>query len=87
MNKYEIIFDMRKDKMLFVFKRYKHDDNKISISENLSFLSIISFIVITRSLKLIIKNKLNENNFDVNSSKNIKKRSTSTFKAFKKKMI
>ena len=78
---------MRKDKILFIFKRYKHDDNKVSISENLLFLSIISFIIIIRSFKLIIKNKLNEDNFDVNSSKDIKKRSTSTFKTLKKKMI
>ena len=73
--------------MLFVFERYKHDDNKISISKNLSFLSTISFIIIARSFKFIIKNKLNENDFDVNSSKDIRKRLISIFKAFKKKMI
>ena len=73
--------------MLFIFKRYKHDNNKVLTSENLSFLSIISFIVIIRSFKLIVKNELNEDNFDVNSSKDIKKKSTSTLKAFKKKMI
>ena len=47
MNKHEVILDMRKDKILFVFERYKHDDNKILLSENLSFLSIILFIIIT----------------------------------------
>ena len=73
--------------MLFVFKRCEYDNNKILILKNLSFLSIISFIVIIRSLKFIIKNKLNENNFDVNFSKDIKKKLTSTLKAFKKKMI
>ena len=78
---------MRKDKMLFIFERCEHDDNKVSISENLSFLLIISFIVITRSFKFIVKNELNEDNFDVNSSKNIRKKSTSIFKTFKKKMI
>ena len=78
---------MRKNKMLFVFERYKHDDNKVLTSENLSFLSIISFIVITRSLKFIIKNELNEDDFDINSSKDIRKRLTSIFKTFKKKMI
>ena len=87
MNKYEVIFDMRKNKMLFIFKRCEHDDNKILISKNLSFLSIISFIIITRSLKLIVKNELNENDFDMNSLKDIKKRSTSIFKTFKKKII
>ena len=82
-----MVFDMRKNKMLFVFKRYKHDDNKISTSENLSFLSIISFIIIIRSFKLTVKNKSNEDNIDIDFSKNIKKRSTSIFRAFKKKMI
>ena len=76
---------MRKNKMLFIFKRYKHNNNKVSASENFSFLSIISFIVII-FLKFIAKNS-NEESFDMNSSKDIKKRSTSTFKTFKKKMI
>ena len=80
-----MIFDMRKDKMLFVFKRYKYNNNKILISKNLSFLSIILFIIITRSFKFTIKNKLNEDNFDVNSLKDIKKKSTSILRAFKKK--
>ena len=74
---------MRKNKMLFVFKRYKYNDNKVSTSENLSFLSIILFIIII-SFKFIVKNS-NEESFDVNSSKDIKKKSTSTLKAFKKK--
>ena len=78
---------MRKDKMLFVFKRYKYDDNKISTSKNLSFLSIISFIIIIRFLKSIVKNTSNENNFDINFSKYIKKELTSTFRAFKKEMF
>ena len=82
-----MIFDMRKDKMLFVFERYKHDNNKVLLSENLSFLSIISLNNIKRSLKLIIKNKSNEKSFNMNFSKDIKKRLTSTLRAFKKKMI
>ena len=69
-----MIFDMRKNKILFVFERYKHNNNKILTSKNLSFLSIILFIIITRSLKFTIKNELNENNFDMNSSKDIKKK-------------
>ena len=85
MNKYEVILDIRKDKILFISKRYKYNDNKVSTSENLSFLSIISFIIII-SLKFIIEN-LNEESSNVNSSKNIKKKSTSILKAFKKKMI
>ena len=82
-----MVFDMRKDKMLFVFKRYKYDDNKVSLLEDLSFLSIISFIVIIRFFKFIVKNELDEESFDVNSSKDIKKKLTSILKALKKKMI
>ena len=77
---------MLKDKMLFIFKRCEHNNNKILILKNFLFLSIISF-VITRSFKFIIKNESDENSFDMNSSKDIlnKKRTTLTFKAFKKK--
>ena len=89
MNKYEVIFDMLKNKILLVFKRYEYNDNKISITENLSFLSIISFIIITRLFKSIIKNESNENNFDMNHLKNIsnKKKLISILKIFKEKMI
>ena len=89
MNKYEIILDMLKDKMLFIFKRYKYNDNKISTSKNLSFLLKTLFIIIIRPFKFIIENESNENNFDMNHFKNIlnKKRSILTFKIFKKKMI
>ena len=80
-----MVFNMRKDKMLFIFERYKHNDNKVSTFENLSFLSIISFII-NIFLKSTIKNS-NEKSFDINFSKDIKKRSTSTLKTFKKKMI
>ena len=56
--------------------------------KNFSFLSIISFIII-RSFKFIVKNESNENNFDINFSKDIlnKKRLISIFRAFKEKMI
>ena len=79
---------MFKDKILFVFKRYKYNNNKISTSKNFSFLSITLF-AITRPFKFIIKNESNENNFNMNFSKNIsnKKRTTLTFKTFKEKMI
>ena len=89
MNKYKVILDMLKNKILFVFKRYKYDDNKISITKKLSFLSIISFIVVTRPLKPIIKNESNENNFNINYSKDIsnKKRLILIFKTLKEKMI
>ena len=72
--------------MLFIFKRYEYNDNKISTSKNLSFLSIISFII-TRFFKFIIKNESNENNFDINFSKDIlnKKKIILIFKTFKKK--
>ena len=80
---------MFKDKILFLFKRYDHDDNKISTSKDLSFLSNASFIVITRPFKFIIKNDSNENNFDMNYSKDVfnRKRSTSIFKTFKEMKI
>ena len=80
---------MFKDKILFVFKRCEYNDNKISTSKNFSFLSITSFVVITRFFKLIIKNELNEDNFDINSLKNIsnKKKLTFIFRAFKEKII
>ena len=78
---------MRKDKMLFIFKRYKYNNNKISTSKNLLFLSITLFVINIRSFKFIAKNKSNEDNFDINSSKNIRKRLTSTLRTFKKKMI
>ena len=76
---------MRKDKILFVFERCEYNDNKILVLKNFSFLSIISFIIITRFPKFIIINKSNENDFNINSLKNIKKRLTLIFKAFKKK--
>ena len=80
---------MLKDKMLFIFKRCEHDDNKALTFKNLSFLSKTLFVIIIRSFKSIIKNKSNENNFDIIYSKNIlnKKRSILTFKTFKEKII
>ena len=85
MNKYEVVLDMFKNKILFLFKRYNHNDNKISTSKDLSFLSNASSIIITRFSKFIVKNNSNENNFDMNYSKNVfnKKRLTSTLKTFK----
>ena len=89
MNKYEIVFDMLKNKVLFIFKRYEYNNNKTLVFENLSFLLKTSFIIIIRPFKFIVKNKSNKNNFNINHFKNIlnKKRSILTFKTFKKKMI
>ena len=89
MNKYKIVFDILKNKMLFIFKRCKYNDNIILTFKNLSFLFKISFIIIIRFFKFIIKNESNKNNFDINYFKNIsnKKKSILTFEAFKKKMI
>ena len=72
-----------------MFKRYKYDNNKISTFKNLSFLLKTLFIIITRPFKFIIKNESNEDNFDTHHFKNIsnRKRSTSTSRTFKKKMI
>ena len=80
---------MLKDKMLFIFKRYEYNNNKILAFKNLSFLSKTSSIIITRSFKFIIKNEFNEDNFDINYFKNIsnKKRSILTSKILKEKMI
>ena len=77
---------MFRNKILFLFKRCDHNNNKILTSKDLSFLSNASFVIIIRSFKIIIKNDSNENNFDINHSKNVfnKKRSTSILRAFKK---
>ena len=85
MNKYEVILDMRKNKILFVFKRCEHDDNKVLTTENLSFLSTISFIIII-SLKSTVENS-DEESLNVNFSKDTRKRLTSIFKTLKEKMI
>ena len=80
---------MFKNKILFIFKRYKYNDNKVLTLKDLFFLSITLFIIIIKSSKLIIKNELNENNFDIDSLKNIsnKKKLTSIFRVFKKRLI
>ena len=85
MNKHEVILDMRKNKILFVFKRYKYNDNKVSATEDLSFLPITSFIIITFP-KPTVENS-DEESSDVNPLKDTRKKSTSTLKALKKKMI
>ena len=89
MNKYKIIFDIFKNKILFVFKRCEYNNNKILTSKNLLFLSITLFIIVTRSFKFIIKNELNEDNFDMNYSKDIlnNKKLISTLKTLKEKII
>ena len=80
---------MLKNKLLFIFKRCDYNDNKMSLLKNYSFLLIISFVIIIRSFKFIIKNKLNENDFNIEYIKNIlnKKKLILIFKVFKKKMI
>ena len=85
MNKHEIILDMKKNKILFVFERYKYNDNKASAIENLSFLSITSSIIII-SFKSTVEN-LDEKSSDVNFSKNTRKRLTPILRALKEKMI
>ena len=89
MNKYEVVFDMFKNKILFFFKRCDYNNNKILILKNLSFLPSASFIIIIRPFKFIIENDSNKNNFDINHSKNVfnKKRLTSTLKTFKEMKI
>ena len=69
MSKYEAILNMRKDKILVISERYKYNNNKILALKNLIFLLITLFINIITPFKSIVKNKSNENNFDINSSK------------------
>ena len=80
---------MLKNKILFLFKRCDYNNNKILTSKDLSFLSIILSIIIIRSLKSTVENDSNENNFDINYSKNVsnKKRSISILRTFKKNKI
>ena len=94
MNKHRVVFDIFKNNFFF-FKRCDYNNSKILASKDLSFLSIISSVIITRPFKSIVKNDSKENNFDMNYSKNVlnkkelinKKRSISTLKAFKKNKI
>ena len=89
MNKYEIVFDMLKDKVLFIFKRCEYNNNKTLTFKNLSFLSKTLFVIIIRFFKFIIENESNKDNFDINYFKNIlnRKRSILISKAFKEKII
>ena len=80
MNKHEVIFDMFKNKILFLFERCDHNNNKILILKDLSLLSTISLIVITRPFKFIVKNDSNENSFDINYSKDVSNKKESTNK-------
>ena len=50
---------MFKNKILFLFKRCDHNDNKIFASKDLLFLLITSSIIITRSFNFIINNNSN----------------------------
>ena len=79
---------MFKDKVLFVSGRCEYNDNKVSISKDFSFLSIISFVV-TRPFKFIVKNESDEDNSDMNFSKDIsnRKKIISILRAFKERMI
>ena len=89
MNKYKVVLDMLKDKMLFIFKRYEYNNNKTLAFKNLSFLLKTLFIINIRFFKFTIENESNKNNFNINYFKDIlnKKRSILIFKIFKKKMI
>ena len=87
MNKYEVVLDMLKNKILFLFKRCDYNDNKILTSKDLSFLSNVSFVIIIRLSKFIVENDSNENNFDILKNAFNRKRSTLTFRAFKEMKI
>ena len=85
MNKYEVVLDMFRDKILFFSKRCDYDNSKILTLKDLSFFPNVSFIVITRPFKFIVKNDSNENSSDMNHFKNAfnRKRLTSTLRALK----
>ena len=89
MNKYKVVLDMFKDKILFLFKRCDHNNNKILTLKDLSFLPNASSVIIIRSFKFIIENDSNENNFDINHFKDVfnKKRLISILKIFKEMKI
>ena len=89
MNKYKVVFDMLKNKILFIFERYKYNKNKILTFKNLSFLLKTLFIIIIWLFKFIIENESNKDNFNINHFKNIsnRKRLILTFKTLKEKMI
>ena len=62
---------MLKNKLLFIFKRYKYNNNKMSLLKKNSFLLIILSIIIIRFFKIIVKIELNEDDFDIKFIKNI----------------
>ena len=80
---------MLKDKILFFSERCDHDNSKILTSKDLSFLSNVSLIVITRSFKFIIENDSNEDSFDINYFKDVfnKKRLTLILRTLKEMKI
>ena len=55
MNKYEIGFDMFKNKILFVFERCEDNDNKISTSKDLFFYRLIYLLSLHDLLNLLLK--------------------------------
>ena len=46
---------MLKDKILFIFKRYKYNNNKTLAIKNLSFLLNLLFIIIIKFSNLLLK--------------------------------
>ena len=70
MNKYRVLLDMIKNRILFVPDRYKYNKNLILLLVNLTFLFILSLLsllilsytILKRPLSLIYEN--NFNNFE-----------------------
>ena len=75
--------------MLFLFKLCEYNNNKMLAFKNLSFLLKTLIFIIIRPFKFIVENESNKNNFNMNYFKDIsnRKKSTLTFKTFKKEMI
>ena len=55
MNKYEIVLDMFKNKILFFFKRCDYNDNKILISKDLFFCRLLHLLSLHGFLNLLLK--------------------------------
>ena len=62
MDKYEILLNIIRNKILFLLERCEYNNNIILLAENLVFLSNIiasSYTILKRSLNSILENKIN----------------------------
>ena len=62
MNKYRVLLDIMRDKILFLLERCEYNDNIILLAKDLVFLSNViasSYTILKRSLNSILENKIN----------------------------